>query len=189
MDYLWTPWRYQYVSNATKADTCVLCDAQTPHRTVAGQSGATTTTAAPAAVPKLRDGAQTASDESNLILHRGRRNFIILNRFPYTTGHAMICPYEHVPDLAALDAETLAEMMTLARRLQVALGELYHPEGYNLGMNIGRCAGAGVASHVHLHVLPRWTGDTSFVTTVGETRVEPEDLTTTFRKLKPFFQK
>ncbi len=166
MDYLWTPWRYQYVSNATKANTCVLCDAQ---------SGATTTIA--------------ASDESNLILHRGRRNFIILNRFPYTTGHAMICPYEHVPDLAALNAETLSEMMTLARRLQIALSELYHPEGYNLGMNIGRCAGAGVASHIHLHVLPRWTADTSFVTTVGETRVEPEDLATTFRKLKPFFQK
>ncbi len=166
MDYLWTPWRYQYVSNATKADTCVLCDAQ---------GGSTT--------------AVAASDESNLVLHRGRRNFIILNRFPYTTGHVMICPYEHVADLAALGADTLAEMMALARRLQIALGELYQPEGYNLGMNIGRCAGAGVASHVHLHVLPRWTGDTSFVTTVGETRVEPEDLATTYRKLKPFFEK
>ena len=168
MDYLWTPWRYQYVSNATRADTCVLCDAR-------GGS--------------IPQSAIAASDESNLVLHRGRRNFIILNRFPYTTGHVMICPYEHVADLAALDADTLAEMMVLARRLQIALGELYQPEGYNLGMNIGRCAGAGVASHVHLHVLPRWTGDTSFVTTVGETRVEPEDLATTYRKLKPFFEK
>jgi ATP adenylyltransferase len=165
MDYLWTPWRYQYVSNATKANACVLCDA------LAGS-----TTAAP------------ASDETNLVLFRGKKNFIILNRFPYTTGHVMICPYEHVPDLGGLDAETLTEMMTLARRMQMALAELYHPEGYNLGMNIGRCAGAGVASHVHLHVLPRWTGDTSFVTTVAETRVEPEDLATTYRKLKPFFE-
>ena len=99
----------------------------------------------------------------------------------------MIAPYAHVATLAELDGETLAEMMTLAQRLETALAQTHHPEGFNLGMNLGRCAGAGVADHVHLHILPRWTGDTSFMTTVAETRIQPEELAATYEKLYRFF--
>jgi ATP adenylyltransferase len=154
MDYLWTPWRYQFVSQASKENGCIFCQA-----------------------------AQLGDDARALIVHRGSRNFVILNLYPYTTGHSMIVPYTHVADLAGCDAETLAEMMTLARRLQMALGSLYHPQGFNVGMNLGRAAGAGVADHVHLHVLPRWTGDTNFMTTIGETRLEPEVVSVTYEKL------
>ncbi|MGH9778750.1 MAG: HIT family protein [Candidatus Acidiferrales bacterium] len=155
MDYLWTPWRYHYVSKAGGNPSCIFCEAL-----------------------KLKD------DSESLILHRGKLCFIILNRFPYTTGHSMIAPFEHVGELDKAAPEALAEMALLAQRLQRALGALYKPDGYNLGMNLGRVAGAGVADHLHLHVLPRWAGDTSFMTTVGETRLEPEDLATTYSKLK-----
>ena len=128
-----------------------------------------------------------SGDRENLILHRGRLNFIVLNRFPYTTGHTMIAPYAHVATLNSLDGEALREMMELAQRVHAALESTYHPEGYNLGMNLGRCAGAGVADHLHLHLLPRWTGDSSFITVVGETRVQPEDLATVYDKLVRFF--
>lgn len=159
MDYLWTPWRYRYVAsasaNALKDERCIFCDA-------------------------LASG----DDAASLIVLRASKNFIILNRYPYTSGHVMVVPYAHVADLAAADPETLAEMMQLAQRVQKALGETYHPEGYNLGMNLGRAAGAGVAGHLHLHILPRWAGDSSFMTVVGETRVEPEELATTFERLR-----
>ncbi len=155
MDYLWTPWRYQYVADPDKDDRCIFCDAL-----AAGDD------------PRL------------LIVLRGERSFIILNRFPYTTGHAMVVPYAHQPDLSACEPETLSEMMSLAQRLQRALAALYSPQGYNLGMNLGRCAGAGVTGHLHLHVLARWTGDASFMTTVGETRLHPEELALTYEKLR-----
>jgi ATP adenylyltransferase len=158
MDYLWTPWRYHYVSTGADSPGCIFCEAL-----------------------KLKD-------TESFILHRGKLCFLILNRYPYTTGHSMIAPYEHVGELGKATPETLAEMMLLAQRLERALAALYKPDGYNLGMNLGRVAGAGVADHLHLHVLPRWAGDTSFMTTVGETRLEPEDLATTFAKLKPHFQ-
>lgn len=154
MDYLWTPWRYQYVADPDKDERCLFCHAL-----------------------DVRD------DRETLILTRGKKNFIILNRFPYTTGHCMVVPYEHIGELTTCDRETLSEMMELAQRLQRALAAAYQPEGYNLGMNLGRCAGAGVAGHLHLHVLPRWTGDTSFMSTVAETRLEPEDLLVTYEKL------
>ena len=154
MDYLWTPWRYHFVSQASKESGCIFCRA-----------------------------SQLGDDSRALIVHRGRKNFVILNLYPYTTGHSMIVPYAHVPDLAGCDPETLTEMMTLARRLQMALGALYRPQGFNVGMNLGQAAGAGVADHLHLHVLPRWTGDTNFMTTVGETRLEPEVVTVTYEKL------
>jgi len=159
MDYLWTPWRYRYVAsasaNAPHDERCIFCDA-----------------------------LAAGDDAASLIVLRGTKNFIILNRYPYTSGHVMVVPHAHVADLAAADPETLAEMMQLARRVQKALGETYRPEGYNLGMNLGRAAGAGVAGHLHLHVLPRWAGDSSFMTVVGETRVEPEELSTTFERLR-----
>lgn len=155
MDYLWTPWRYLYVTNTGKDDRCIFCDA-----------------------------LALADDAKSFIVFRGQKNFVILNRFPYTTGHVMVVPFAHVPDLADCDPETLAEMMTISRRVQLALAATYNPEGYNLGMNLGRCAGAGVAGHLHLHVLPRWAADTNFMTVVGETRVQPEDLEVTFEKLR-----
>ena len=155
MDYLWTPWRYRYIADAKKDDTCIFC------------------------------AALTANDDAKtLIVLRGRKNFIILNLYPYTSGHVMIVPYAHVAELSSADAETLSEMMMLAQRVQSALEKIYHPQGYNLGMNLGRAAGAGVTGHLHMHVLPRWPGDANFMTVVGETRIEPEDLATTYEKLR-----
>jgi len=154
MDYLWTPWRYRYIADASKDDRCIFCDAL---------------------------GAD--DDRNTLIVLRGVKNFVILNRYPYTSGHVMVVPYEHVADLSTVDPATLAEMMTLTQRVQSAQARTYHPEGYNLGMNLGRAAGAGVTGHLHLHVLPRWGGDANFMTVVGETRVEPEDLATTYDRL------
>ncbi|HZT71993.1 MAG TPA: HIT domain-containing protein [Terriglobia bacterium] len=162
MDYLWTPWRFHYVSKGAQPDGCIFCE---------------------------KAAADPAKDREYLVLYRGRNNYVILNLFPYTVGHAMIVPYAHVADLIETPADTLAEMMTIAQRFQRALKEVYHPEGYNLGMNIGRCAGAGVEFHVHMHILPRWIGDSNFMTVVGETRVEPENLTATYDKLAGYFRK
>ena len=162
MDQLWTPARFRYVSQGVERQGCVFCE---------------------------KAAADAASNREHLILHRARFNFIVLNLFPYTTGHSMVVPYAHVASLASLDSETLREMMESARDLERALEKTYHPEGYNLGMNLGKCAGAGVADHVHLHVLPRWTGDTNFMTVVGETRVQPEGLSTTYDKLSRFFRR
>jgi ATP adenylyltransferase len=161
MDTLWSPWRFRYVSEGTKSDRCVFCD---------------------------KAAGDPVRDREQLILYRGRANFVILNLYPYTTGHTMIAPYAHVAKLTDLEAGTLGEMMELAQKLQAALETAYHPEGYNLGMNLGRCAGAGVADHLHFHVLPRWTGDANFMTVIGETRVQPEDLLTTYDKLAGVFR-
>ena len=147
MDYLWTPWRYRYIADASKDVGCIFCDALA-----------------------VNDDART------LIVLRGTKVFVILNLYPYTTGHVMVVPYAHIADFAGADPDMLFEMMRLAQRVQTALAETYHPQGYNLGMNLGRAAGAGVTGHLHLHVLPRWTGDANFMTVTGETRVEPEEL-------------
>ena len=160
MDYLWSPWRFNYVSQANTTGGCVFCE---------------------------KAAAQPSHDRENLLLYRARSNFVLLNLYPYTTGHSMVIPYAHVASLEEVEPATLAEMMELARRLEVALRDCYHPEGYNLGINQGKCAGAGVADHLHLHLLPRWTGDSSFMTTVGETRILPQDLLTTYDKLAPYF--
>ena len=154
MDYLWTPWRYRYVADASKDKGCIFCDALSAN-----------------------------DDIRTLIVLRGEKNFVILNRYPYTSGHVMVVPYAHVADLAAAEPGTLAEMMRLAQRAKTALDQTYHPEGFNLGMNLGRAAGAGVTGHLHLHVLARWAGDANFMTVTAETRVEPEELSTTFEKL------
>ena len=114
---------------------------------------------------------------------------MILNRFPYTNGHIMVVPYEHVATLDGLPEETALEMMRLAQRAERHIRDLYHPEGLNIGMNIGSAAGAGVAGHLHLHILPRWIGDTNFMTTVGESRVMPEDLAVTWEKMKAAFDR
>ncbi len=124
-----------------------------------------------------------ADGPDNLILHRGRRAFVILNRFPYTNGHLMIVPFDHQASLEAIDVEARGEVMELATHSLAVLRRAYGAEAFNLGVNIGAAAGAGVVDHVHLHVVPRWGGDTNFMATVAEARVIPEDLTTTYRRL------
>jgi ATP adenylyltransferase len=128
-----------------------------------------------------------ADDEKKFVLHRGTHNFVILNLYPYISGHLMIAPYAHLGELDAADKKTTDEMMDLAKRCQTALRLVYQPQGFNLGMNLGRAAGAGIADHIHMHVMPRWAGDTNFMTAVADTRVLPEDLTTTYRKLLTCF--
>jgi ATP adenylyltransferase len=155
MDHLWSPWRYKYVSTASPSDACIFC-------------------------AKLA----AEEDDANFIVHRAGRNFVILNLYPYTNGHLMIAPYEHVPALNDAHPETLAEMWRLAIRCERALKDLYKPDGINLGMNLGEAAGAGVAGHIHLHMLPRWSGDASFMSTVAETRVLPEELSVTCVRLR-----
>jgi len=128
-----------------------------------------------------------AEDERNFILHRARRNFVILNLYPYISGHLMIVPYDHLGEFDAAPREVTDEMMDLAKRCQTALRLAYKPHGFNIGMNLGRAAGAGVADHIHMHIMPRWSGDTSFMTTVADTRVLPEDLPATYQKLRDKF--
>lgn len=124
-----------------------------------------------------------ADDDKNFVLHRASHNLVILNLYPYISGHLMIAPNDHLAEFDSASKETTDEMMDLARRCVRTLREVYRPHGFNIGMNLGRAAGAGVADHFHMHVLPRWDGDTNFMSTVGETRVLPEDLPTTYRKL------
>lgn len=161
MDHLWSPWRSRYVSQGTQGTGCLFCE---------------------------KASGDASNDREQLILHRARFNFVLLNLFPYTTGHTLIAPYAHAANLDEVASETLAEMMELARQVQVGLRASYKPEGYNLGMNLGAPAGAGVADHLHLHVLPRWTGDTNFMTAVSETRVLPEGLLATYDRLVRFFR-
>ena len=126
-------------------------------------------------------------DERDFVVFRGKSSFVILNIFPYTTGHLLVAPYAHTADFQKCSPEESGEMLELVKRCQFALQQTYHPDGFNLGMNLGRCAGAGVEHHLHMHVVPRWIGDSNFMTIVGETRVLPETLETTFSKLRPHF--
>ena len=128
-----------------------------------------------------------AHDEKNFVLHRGASAFVILNLYPYISGHLMIAPNAHLGELDAAPKETTDEIMDLAKRSQTALREVYSPQGFNLGMNLGRAAGAGIADHIHMHLMPRWVGDTNFMTSVAETRVLSEDLPTTYHKLRAQF--
>jgi ATP adenylyltransferase len=128
--------------------------------------------------------AQPQDGEENLIVTRGEKAFVILNRFPYTSGHLMILPYLHAPRLEDLDPETRAEMMELVSRGSQVLQEIYNPQGFNIGINMGEAAGAGIEEHIHIHIVPRWSGDTNFMTAVGETRVVPEPLDETYRRVK-----
>lgn len=128
-----------------------------------------------------------AKDAQNFVLYRGSHNYIVLNLYPYISGHLLLVPYSHVPDLDAANKETTDEMMDLAKRCETALREVYRPDGFNLGMNLGTAAGAGIVDHIHMHILPRWKGDTNFMTAVSESRVLPEDLSTTYEKLRGRF--
>ena len=133
---------------------------------------------------KLAEGR----DAQNLILHRGEQAFILLNLYPYNSGHAMVAPYLHTADLGALSAEVSADLWALTQRCVEALSAEYHPQGYNLGMNLGRTAGAGVPDHLHLHIVPRWDGDTNFMPVLAETKVMPETPDQTYARLRPYFE-
>jgi ATP adenylyltransferase len=155
MKYLWSPWRMKYIEQDSKEPGCIFCDA----------------------LAKV-DG------EENLVVMRGERAFVILNKYPYTSGHLMIAPLEHRPTLEALAPATRAEMMELVSTFLSVLRIAYAPQAFNLGANIGVAAGAGVPDHVHLHIVPRWAGDTSFMSTVGDTRVLPESLRETYQRVR-----
>jgi ATP adenylyltransferase len=133
------------------------------------------------------EAATGTADDKNLVLYRGALCFIVLNRYPYTSGHLMIAPYEHVSRLMETGESTTEEMMRLARQTERILEQAYHPDGFNLGMNLGEAAGAGVEQHIHLHMLPRWKGDANFMSTVGNTRIIPETLEDTYAKVKNEF--
>jgi ATP adenylyltransferase len=120
----------------------------------------------------------------NLVVYRAKRSFVILNRFPYNTGHLMVVPNDHQPSIEELDPETRFEIVELANQSLTVLRKIYHPQGFNMGLNIGTAAGAGIAEHVHFHVLPRWSGDTNFMPILAETRIIPEDLAATFQKVR-----
>jgi ATP adenylyltransferase len=157
---IWAPWRLAYVKDASKdaEDACIFCA-----KSAAGD------------------------DEQNLIVHRGERCFAMLNLFPYTNGHLMIAPYEHLPTLPELDPETIAEMMALTKRAMAVLEAEYSPHGYNVGFNQGRVAGAGVEHHIHMHVVPRWGGDTNFMPVLADTRVMPQSLEQSYAALRDRF--
>lgn len=160
MDHLWTPWRSTYIegTNRPEADACIFCR------------------------------AVERPDEENFVLFRGEFNFALLNLFPYSTGHLMVAPYSHTSRLNEADDKVTAEMMRLARRAELVLEEVYKPQGLNIGLNLGEAAGAGIAGHMHLHVLPRWKGDANFMTVIGHTRIMPEAIETTYAKMRAGFQ-
>jgi len=161
VERLWSPWRAKYIASGVDAQsaTCVFCDI----------------------------GSREEDDAKNYVVFRGQLNFVILNLFPYTTGHLLVIPYAHLGEFDSAPKEVTDEMMDLAKRSQTALRGVYQPAGFNLGMNLGAVAGAGIVDHIHVHVLTRWGGDTNFMTTVGETRVLPESLVDTYKKLRAAF--
>ena len=150
---LWAPWRLEYIEQADEQQDCVFCSAA--------------------------DG----DDEAMLVVHRGEHAFTLLNKFPYASGHLMVAPSRHVGDFGDLTDEEAIEIHRLAERSLTALAEVYAPQGYNLGWNLGRVAGAGVVDHVHLHVVPRWAGDTNFMPVLADVKVLPEHLAATREKL------
>ena len=161
MDHLWTPWRKAYLRGETAPrNGCLFCS-----------------------VLKEED------DESNLVVHRGASVFAMLNRYPYSNGHLLLIPKEHVSSLEEVSLESLTELMALTQAVLRALREAYAPEGFNMGVNIGAAAGAGIPDHVHAHILPRWVGDTNFMTTVAQTHIIPEELNVTYARMKELLAK
>ena len=160
MDHLWSPWRMKYIRKQNTPKGCVFCDA-----------------------------VQKEDGEDNLIVARGERAFVILNRYPYTSGHIMIVPFDHVDTFERMHEETCTEVMLLIRQGISALDQVYKPDGYNMGANLGASAGAGIKNHIHFHLVPRWNGDTNYMTSIGGTRVLPEDLSETLERLKDAWPK
>jgi len=161
MDRLWTPWRFDYINKISSSEgaDCVFCAILSERR-----------------------------DNDNFVLCRARNSFVLLNLFPYTAGHILVVANRHIAFLRDAGSEEIHEFLDLAQRCERALESEYHPDGYNLGFNLGRAAGAGVAHHLHMHILPRWTGDSNFVSVIAETRVLPEELPKTYQRLLPYFQ-
>jgi ATP adenylyltransferase len=159
VERLWSPWRLAYVEGGGEPKSCIFCD------------------------------ALEAEDAAPLVLLRGRFSFVILNLYPYNNGHLMVVPGRHVATLAEASGDELDEMIRLTRLSEMALTEAYKPQGMNVGMNLGRAAGAGIADHMHIHVVPRWTGDTNFMSVVGNVRVLPEDLERTAKRLREIFER
>ncbi len=161
MEHLWAPWRMAYITPVGEQEQgCVFC---------------------------VKPQQSEEQDEANLVLYRGERCFVLMNLFPYNNGHLMIAPYAHVADIEQLDAETLTEIMQTAQKSLAALRAAIHPDGFNMGINQGTVAGAGIADHVHFHVVPRWSGDTNFMPVLADTKVMPDYLQNTYRQLKPYF--
>jgi ATP adenylyltransferase len=160
MDHLWSPWRMKYIRRKNSPKGCVFCNA-----------------------------FNMKNEDENLIITRGAHAFVIMNRFPYTSGHIMVIPNDHIDKFIDMDPETCAEVMYLIGQGITALDSVYQPEGYNMGANLGTSAGAGIEGHIHFHIVPRWGGDTNFMTAVGGTRVLPEDLLETCARLKKAWPK
>ena len=161
MERLWSPWRSKYIASGvdSKFTACIFCEI-------------------------FRD---VQNDNKNLVLHRAPHNFVVLNLFPYTTGHLLVVPNQHIGDLDQAPKDVTDELMDLAKRSETSLRSVYAPAGFNVGMNLGAAAGAGIAEHIHLHILPRWFGDTNFMTSISETRVLPESLDVTYSRLRDIF--
>jgi ATP adenylyltransferase len=159
MDRLWSPWRLDYITRGEPTSGCIFCEASRP------------------------------PEPGSLVVFEGSACYVILNLYPYNNGHLMVVPYRHVATLAALTSDEMSEIGRLMQRCEAALTEAYQPHGFNVGINLGKAAGAGVLDHVHVHVVPRWGGDTNFMTVVGETRVLPEDLGASAARLRPIFEK
>jgi ATP adenylyltransferase len=155
MKHLFTPWRMKYIKNQHTVEGCVFCDA------TAGET----------------DGPE------NLVVYRGENAYVILNRYPYTSGHVMVIPYRHQPDLESLDKKTRAEMMELVNEVIQIIKELYGPQGFNVGINLGCAAGSGIDDHIHIHVVPRWEGDVNFMTAIGNARILPEALDVSWTRI------
>ena len=163
VDRLWTPWRMAFIESAGAREhesDCFLCE---------------------------KAAADPANDRENLVVYRADLAYVLLNLYPYNSGHLMIAPYVHEGDLTRLDGNVAASLMALSQKSVAALESAYHPQGFNLGMNLGRAAGAGVPDHLHVHVVPRWIGDANFMPVVGETKVLPESLEQTYDRIRPFF--
>lgn len=155
MEHIWSPWRMEYVMEHYRSAECIFCAA-----------------------------LKRTDDEASLLVHRGERVFVILNLFPYTNGHLMVVPNAHVPLLADLDSNTRLDLIDTISHSEQVLRRVYRPEGFNIGVNIGEAGGAGIVGHLHFHVVPRWSGDTNFMSTVSGARVLPEELGETYRRLK-----
>ena len=155
MKLIWSPWRMKYIRNPKPVEGCIFCSA-----------------------------ASEPASPQNLVIAQGVTAFVILNRYPYTSGHLMVVPFEHVPSHEDLTPKCRAEIMELLAQATSVLRQVYQPEGFNIGANLGSASGAGIASHVHFHVVPRWVGDSSFMSTIGEVRVLPEELEVTWQRLR-----
>jgi ATP adenylyltransferase len=159
MKVMWAPWRMEYILSHQEEEGCIFCP-----------------------------GEDRTQDEARRILYVGPRSMVMMNRFPYANGHLLVAPVRHVPSLDELAAEELLDLLLVVRGAMGGLKRLMTPEGFNVGLNLGKVAGAGVEEHVHFHIVPRWNGDTNYMTVLGEVRVIPEHITNTYRRLIPYFK-